>query len=802
MLISLNWLHEYVNCPLTPQELADRLTMAGLEVEALWHRYPYLKDVVTVRINAVEPHPNADRLSICSVSTGCNILKVVCGAPNVRKGEIAPLATTGAELPGGTVREAVVRGEASEGMLCSEKELGLGEDQSGIWILPPDTPLGVALDSALGIDDMLMGIGITPNRGDCLSMVGIAREVAALCGKSVAYPETWVEETGPAVEEFTSVTIDDPEGCPRYSARLIRGVKIGPSPDWLKSRVEAVGMRSINNIVDVTNFIMIELGQPLHAFDFNRLRERRIVVRRADAGEKFTTLDGIERELPNGAVLICDGAGPVAIGGIMGGLNSEIAPDTVDVLIESAYFQPNSIRKTSRRLGLKTESSYRFERGTDPEGVLRALDRAARLMRDVAGGTVAAGRIDVYPTPYTAQVLTMRVDAVNGFLGTSLSGAEMKKILESIEMRVNQVDDEVKRLQVVPPSFRGDITREVDLAEEVARLAGYDSIPVTSPSAAVESAPLDPHQRARRDLKRMMEGAGFFEVINYSFISQDGLKKLRLPEGDPLLDTVRLKNPLSDEQAVMRTSLVPGLLQNAQYNFDRRNENLRVFELSKIFLSKKDELLADEPHHIAGLMAGARAPQLIYSSGEEIDYTDVKGAVESIIGFFRIEGARFRAEDLPPWLDAHSSASVYAGGERVGELGKAHQEVEEGFGLRRPVFLFRLNFDRLFTLSGASPFFKGLPKFPAVVRDMALVAAQSLPVEEPLDFISSLSEPLLDSVEIFDIFRSEQLGTDKKSLGYRLTYRAADRSLTDEEVNAIHGKMVNRVVEKFGVSLR
>ncbi len=801
MLISLNWLGEYVNCPLTPQELGDRLTMAGLELEALWHRYPYLKNVITVRIETVEPHPNADRLSICSVSNGSKMYKVVCGAPNVRNGEIAPLATEGAELPGGNVCEAVVRGESSEGMLCSEKELGLGDDQSGIWVLPADTPVGVSLDTALGIDDMLMGIGITPNRGDCLSMIGIAREVAATCGKSVKYPATYVEETGPPIEESTSVTIDDPEGCPRYSARLIRGVKIGPSPDWLKSRVEAVGMRSINNIVDVTNFIMIELGQPLHAFDFNRLRENRIVVRKAAAGEKFTTLDGAERDLPEGAVMICDGVGPVAIGGIMGGLNSEISPDTVDVLIESAYFQPNSIRKTSRRLGLKTESSYRFERGTDPEGVIRALDRAAMLMRDVAGGEVAAGSIDVYPTPHTAPVLTLRVDSVNSFLGTSLTGPEMRKILESIEMRVDQIDDEGKNLRVVPPSFRGDITREVDLAEEVARLAGYDSIPVTSPMAVNESAPLDPHQKARRDLKRMLAGAGFFEVINYSFISQEGIKKLGFPESDPLLETIRVMNPLSDEQSVMRTSLMPGLLQNARYNFDRRNENVWIFELSKVFLPRKGELLANEPHHVAGLVAGARSGQLIYSSGDEVDYTDVKGIVESILGFFRIEGARFRAEELPPWLDPYSSASVYIGAERVGELGRAHQEVEEAFDLRRPVFLFRLDFDRLFALSGPSQFFEGLPKFPAVVRDMALIAAQNLPVEEPLDYISSLNEPLLESVEIFDIFRSEQLG-DKKSVGYRLTYRAADRSLTDEEINTVHERMVKKVVEKFGVSLR
>ena len=387
MLISLKWLSDYVDCPLSAERIADGLTMAGLEVESLSLRYPQLKNVLTARIEAVEPASECRAAEdLCSlrpraVRSGSFAALRTCGA-----GAIAPLALAGAELPNGPVREIKVRGELSKGMLCSEKELGLGEDHSGIWLLPADTPVGVPLDEALGIRDVLMEVGITPNRGDCLSVVGIAREVAALCKTSVKYPSIAVDETGPPVDTLTSVTVDDPEGCPRYSARVIQGVKTGPSPEWLKNRVEALGIRSINNIVDVTNYVMMELGQPLHAFDFNRLRQRRIVVRKAAPGERFITLDGVERDLPERAVMICDGVGPVAIGGIMGGLNSEIAPDTRDVLIESAYFDPLSIRRTSRRLGLKTESSYRFERGIDPDGVLRALDRAAAAYVRGRGG--------------------------------------------------------------------------------------------------------------------------------------------------------------------------------------------------------------------------------------------------------------------------------------------------------------------------------------------------------------------------------------------------------------------------------
>ncbi|MGA2028189.1 MAG: phenylalanine--tRNA ligase subunit beta [Syntrophobacteraceae bacterium] len=749
MLISLKWLSDYVDCPLSPESIADGLTMAGLEVESLCLRYPRLKNVLTARIEAVEPHPNAERLKICVVSGPGGLRRIVCGAPNAHAGAIAPLALPGAELPNGAVREVKVRGELSQGMLCSQKELGLGEDHSGIWILPAATPAGVPLDEALGIRDLLMEVGITPNRGDCLSMVGIAREVAALCKTSVKYAPIAVDETGPAVDTLTSVTVDDPAGCPRYTARVIQGIKTGPSPEWLKDRLEALGVRSINNIVDVTNYVMMELGQPLH--------------------------------------------------GIMGGLNSEIEPDTRDVLIESAYFEPLSIRRTSRRLGLKTESGYRFERGTDPSGVLRALDRAAELMLEVGGGAIAAGRIDVYPNPIKAQEIVLRVDRANRLLGTRLSSHEMKDALERIEMRVDALDSD--RLRVIVPGFRGDITREIDLCEELARISGYDGIPVTSPAAAVEAAGFDPHQRARRDLKDLLAGAGFFEVINYSFISYESIRRLRYSEGDPRLAPIRLKNPLSDEQAVMRTTLLPGLLQNARYNFDRRNENFRIFELSKIFLPAKDGLQAEEPHHLAGVVAGKRVSQALYSDAD-VDYTDVKGVVEALCGFLRIDDAGFGAQSLPPWLDPCGSASVFAKGERVGELGRVHSEVLEAYDLKRPIFAFRLDFDRLFALKGPVPVYKALPKFPPVPRDIALIADEKMPVEEPFDFICSLNEPLLESVEIFDIFRSDQIGTGKKNIGYRLTYRAEDRSLTDEEVNVLHAELIRKVTARFGISLR
>jgi phenylalanyl-tRNA synthetase beta chain len=420
-------------------------------------------------------------------------------------------------------------------------------------------------------------------------------------------------------------------------------------------------------------------------------------------------------------------------------------------------------------------------------------------MLEVGGGAVSAGRIDVYPEPIKAPETILRVERANRFLGTGLSASEMKEILERIEMRVDHLDS--NRLRVIPPSFRADVTREIDLYEELARLSGYDGIPVTSPVASVEAAAFDPHQRARGELKDLLVGAGFFEVINYSFISCESIRKLGYPEDDPRMAPVWLKNPLSDEQAVVRTTLLPGLLQNARYNFDHRSESFRIFELSKVFLPKKEDLLADEPHHVAGVLAGKRVPQGLYS-GDDLDFTDVKGVVEAIFKFMRIDDVRFRAQSLPPWLDPNMSACVFAGGDLVGELGRVHPGVLEAFDLKRPLFAFRIDFERLFALKGPVPVYKGLPKFPPVERDMALIADEEMPVEGPFDFIRSLNEPLMESVEIFDIFRSDQLGADKKSVGYRITYRAPDRSLTDEEVNALHVELIGKVTARFAVSLR
>ncbi|MDD5712779.1 MAG: phenylalanine--tRNA ligase subunit beta, partial [Smithellaceae bacterium] len=503
MLVSLRWLKDYVDVLVTVNELSDLLTMAGLEVESVEEVGASFSGVVVAKVLSVKPHPNADKLSLCEVSAGDKTYPVVCGAPNVRVNDIVALATVGATIPGGyAIKTSKIRGEVSEGMLCSEEELAIGEDNTGIMVLNDrgELPLGADLADVLNLKDVVLDIAITPNRADCLSMIGIAREIAALAGKKLRYPAISLTEAGEEISNITSVTIDAPELCPRYTARVIKNVNISESPAWMRQKLEAVGIRSINNVVDVTNFVMMEMGQPLHAFDFRFLEEGRIVVRESAEGEAFISLDGKERVLQSGTVMICDGKKAVAIGGIMGGLNSEVKDDTSTVLLESAYFNPKSIRKSSRWLGMGTDAAFRFERGIDPEGVTRALDRAAQLIAQLSGGSICRGYIDEYPKNVaTATDIPLRPAKVNQLLGTAIDASKMVGILESLEMKVTVEDG---RYLVTPPTFRVDIEREVDLVEENARLHGYDGMPVTLPAISVTSS----HRDVIRDLEDRLRG--------------------------------------------------------------------------------------------------------------------------------------------------------------------------------------------------------------------------------------------------------------------------------------------------------
>jgi phenylalanyl-tRNA synthetase beta chain len=690
MKVSLRWLRDYVDIDITPQELADRLTMAGLEVDAVEEYTPAFTGVVTARILSMRRHPDADKLHLLEVTTGGEPIPIVCGAPNMKPGDVVALATVGAVIPGGyVIKSSKIRGEASEGMLCSEDELGIGPDASGLLILPPDTPLGENLIDVLDLRDTVLDIGVTPNRADCLSIVGIAREAAVLCGRKLRYPKISFTESAEDIRSLTSVEILDPDLCPRYTARMIRGVKILPSPKWMRERLEAVGLRSINNVVDVTNFVMMELGQPLHAFDFRFLEEGRIVVRRSREGEPFVSLDGKTRTLNAETLMICDGRKPVAIAGIMGGENSEVKDDTETVLLESAYFNPSTIRRGARFLGMGTDAAFRFERGIDPEGVVRALDRAAQLIADLSGGSVCKGHIDTYPkkVPIPGPI-RLRMDRVEAILGTPVKDSEATAILKGLGMSVKK--EGRGGLSVTPPTFRGDLWREIDLIEEIARIHGYDKIPVTVPAIPVPGELHDRKREFESAVRSALNGLGFAEVLNYSFISPNSAEVLGFPEGDGRRRFVRIANPLTEDQAVMRTTLLYGLLETMRRNVNAGSPDLKLFELGKIFIAAGEGELPRETDMIALLMTGSRYGENWHFQSLTADFYDVKGALENLAAALRVEGLRCEAAPDIPWLHPGRAARVYVGGREIGSFGELHPDVAGRMDLRGRAFVLEV----------------------------------------------------------------------------------------------------------------
>ncbi len=802
MKASLSWLKAYVDIQMDTDRLADSLTMVGLEVETVYDRYGYLETVLVGRIDDVQPHPNADRLTVCTVAAGQRHYKIVCGAPNVTPGMLAPLALPGTELPAGVkIAESTIRGQHSEGMLCSAVELGLGGDASGIMELDAGLATGVSLNKALGLNDPVLEIGLTPNRSDCLSIMGIAREVAALQGQRIHRPEVKQPSAGGAIEQLTSVQILAPDHCPRYAARLLEQVQVTPSPFWLQDRLLSVGLRPINNLVDVTNFVMLETGQPLHAFDFDNLSEQRIVVRTAEDGEVFVTLDGKERRLNPETLMICDGEKPVAIGGVMGGMNSEIEESTVRVLIESAYFDPVSIRRTAKRLGLNTDASYRFERGVDPRGTIYALERAAQMMVDLAGGRLVDGYIDICYRLPEPQPVKLSVDATNRLLGTGLNKGRITDLLKSIEFKVDSLDQDT--LQVIAPSYRVDISRPVDLMEEVARLEGYNSIATTFPPIA--SSGKAPQERLvyRDKIRHLLTGMGFSEAINYSFISEASCDRLRLGADDKRRRQLPIVNPLTEDQAVMRTSLVPGLLETVARNLARQVNHLRVFEVGKVFLSRGKDALPQEPEMLAGVMTGRRYDAPLYSRESDCDFFDMKMAVEGILCGLAITDVRFTvvSDDDCFYTQPGQSAWVLSGTEPLGLVGRVHGEVCRTYDLKQPVFLFDLDLEKLLNVIPGRRTSTAIPKFPSTARDITLIVDRDIESRLFLEYIAAMGEELIDDFYLFDVFEGKPIAAGKKSISIRIVYRSARSTLEDEQVNQLHKVVGQRLIKEFRASV-
>jgi len=802
MKVSLSWLKEYVSVEMKAEELADALTMTGLEVESLSDRYEYLDNVLAGRIIKVSPHPAADKLKLCDADIGSRVIRVVCGAPNAKENLIAPLALPGTVLPDGSrVEKSTIRGESSEGMLCSQGELGLGTDRSGIMILDSAVSPGKKLARALGLSDKLFEIGLTPNRPDCLSIIGIAREVAAIRKKRVSYPDTNISDKGNAVSEISSVRIEAPDHCPRYAARLVENVRVAPSPFWLQDRLMSVGLRPINNIVDITNFILMEMGQPLHAFDFDRLAGQRIAVRTAAKGEQFTTLDGKERILSPEMLMICDGEKAVAVAGVMGGLNSEIEDSTTRVFIESAYFSPVGIRKTAKKLGLNTEASHRFERGIDPEGTVKALNRAAMLMAELGGGRLVSGLIDEHPKPSSRKKIFLSTEKANRLLDTRLKQSEMADILLSVEFSVEKADED--QLAVTPPSFRVDVSRPEDLAEELARLWGYEKIPVKFPMIPSASGKISAQSDFRYGLKQLMTGFGFTEAVNYSFIHNRCCDQLQLGSDDPRRQMLNVLNPLAEDQSVMRTSLIPGLLETMRRNISQQVRTLKVFEIGKTFISRGQDDLPEEKEMLAGLWTGSRYDLSWHSQDTACDFYDIKGIAESLAESLKISGLRFTA--VSPHDCAYTkpgaSARIFAGNETLGLTGEIHQRCIEQFDLRQNAFIFEMDMNVLGSLIPDVKQSRSVPRYPFVPRDITLIVEKNMEAGTIPEQIRNMGEALVEDVTLFAVYEGASIPEGRKSVSFRIIYRSAHETLEDSKVNWIHKGITDRLIHTFNASL-
>jgi len=760
MKFTYNWLKQYVDFDWSPQELAERLTFAGIEVEDVATiGGGALEQVVVCQILTSEKHPNADKLSVCRVNDGAGERQIVCGAKNYKVGDKVPLALPGVTLPNGmTIKEAKLRGIDSQGMMCSAEELGLPKGEDGLLILPPETALGIKLSDALGGKDTVFDIEVTPNRPDWLSIIGIAREISALTGNPLKLPGVVVEESSEPVEKLTSVQVDAPDLCPRYTARVIRGVKVGPSPAWLKQTLEKVGMRSVNNVVDVTNYVLLECGHPLHAFDYNLLAEHRIVVRRAQAGERFTAIDDSKHELTSDMLVIADAQRAVALAGVMGGKDSEINDRTTDVLLESAYFSPPNVRKTSKKLGLASESSYRFERGADIDGVIWASNRAAQLIQQLAGGQVAHGVIDTLTKPIEKQRVRCRYAQVNRLLGVEVLPETVRKIFVQLGLTpvgpagASPSNDFV---EVEAPTFRVDLEREVDLIEEVCRIYGVGRIPAKMQPSIAAVSEFDAQWDARARVRRTLTALGFHEAQNQTLVGEGDLK---------------LQNPLTADQQALRASLIPGLLGNLRTNVSQHQYDVRLFEMGRVFAAD-----GKESFRLALAVTGHREPHSWETGARaaKLDYYDVKGALEELGG--SVTNAEIK--QIPPMQ-------------------------AKKLDLRDAVYVAEVELGPLLAAARDDRQFHELPKFPAVVRDVALLVDERVSHAEVVATIEKNRNKLLERVELFDIYRGSSIPTGKKSMAYSLTFRAPDKTLTDAEANGAHEQLKRSLLQTLQCEIR
>jgi phenylalanyl-tRNA synthetase beta chain len=803
MRVPLGWLAEWVDLPSSQEELEHRLTLAGLEMEEVEGTGPDLSQIRVGHVLECGQHPNADRLSFCRVDIGEEEpFEVVCGAANVASGQRIAFAKVGTLLPDGTkLKKSKIRGVTSHGMICSERELGLGEDHEGILVLDPEAPVGTPLSQVIPAADTVLDVEITPNRGDLVSMLGMARETRAQFGGEICMPETQPNEGEQLASDDVRVLVDDSDGCFRYVARVVRGVQLSASPAWLVEKLEAAGLRAINVVVDVTNLVLLEFGQPLHAFDLATLKGAEIRVRAARSGESIVTLDGERRALDAEDLVIADAEDPVAIAGVMGGAATEVRDETTDILIESAHFDPVRVRRTARRLGLQTEASYRFERGVDPEGIRRAADRAALLLAELAGGTVSAGIVEARGRdfPRTDEV-SLEPEHPNRLLGTALSREEVVALLARVDIVAESQSDGTLRCQV--PSHRNDVSIPADLIEEVARVYGYDRIPTTMPTASLAPVELPRSHRLAEQVRDAMRGAGLLEMRSFPMIRPEDLDAIRLPEDDGRRGVVGLLNPIVEEASILRSTLVPSLLRAAQRNLARQVDRVRLFEVAPVFLKRGDGELPSEPLQVAAILAGVERGSVWDAAEPSPLFFEAKGVVEYLLADLGHSPAFELAEVPEPYLHPGACVAVALAKHRLGMIGELHPETMRAFEIEVPTAVVSLDLSSLLGLEEPATTYREVSRQPAARRDLAVVLSKAQPAGEVLEAIRRTGGNTLVSAGLFDRYEGKGIPEGKVSLAFRMVFQRHDRALTDAEVAKMTDRVSSMLAHRFGGELR
>lgn len=810
MQVSIKWLKDYIDFTETPEQLADKLTMAGIPVENVVDPGEGLEKVVTGRIEKLEPHQNSDHLQICTMNVGLaeNII-IVTGAQNVAEGQVVPVAMVGAHLPNGMkISKGKLRGVASNGMLCSAQELKLDleklpeEQKTGIFILPSDTPVGIPAKDVLGLNDVVLEFELTANRADCFSVFGLVREIAAITGNKPHFPEIKVnEDDNTKLNDIFSVEIADPDLCSRFSTRMLKNVKIGPSPEWMQQRLEGAGIRSINNVVDVTNFVMIELGHPMHAYDYDKITGKKLIARRAIEGEELHTLDDTSRKAKGEMLVIADSEKAAGLAGIMGGFETEITDTTTTVVLESADFYGPCIRRTARACGLSSEASGRFERGVDSETTIKALDRAAQLLQEMGACTVCEGIVDVYPNPKQANYVTFTPEQINNHLGTNIAKDVMLNIITSVGFDVTK--DENDEITVKVPSWRNDVTCMADISEEIARLHGFDKIKSTLPNGVSMQGTQSAKQTFIDKVKASLSSQELYETISFALTNEETFNKLNIPQDSPLRKAVPIMNPLSDEYPLVRTTLLSSIFDNLARNLARKNDDVALFEVGSVFFPKALPVteLPDEVVKIAGAITGRRNAQGWNQTNDMVDFYDAKGIIEELLANLRV--TRYTVEAGTHYaMHPGKTALFKKGRDVIATVGEVHPAVLSAYGITKPVYIFELDATIVMKYMAKDLKYKALPKYPATSRDLAMLVDVDVNAADIEKAMTKAAGQNLTQITLFDVYTGKQVEEGQKSLAFSLTFQSNDKTLTDAEIDPAIEKIVAKLQKDFNANLR